>query len=670
MQGQSISGRLFLILLSLLWLFSALKGSSPEAQAQGGGNIFNFDQTLDPGGIGANAVALGDLDGDGDLDAYLGLKDSAANKIYLNNNGAFSDSGQGLIAASTLAVALGDLDRDGDLDAFVANAAGESDLIEKNGGNGVIQSSLSLSGSDAHATNAVALGDLDGDNDLDALVVTDQNSHLWINQGGVQGGLLGQFQTGQILGTAAGADVVLADLDNDTDLDAVVLTNFNQAFQVWTNNSGTFQLGATLPFEAGTLASGLAVGFINNDDLPDLYIAIPTGNDLIGLNNGSNSFNPGQSLPIGNSQMVVLADVDLDGDQDATVAVWEYGNSGDQVWLNEGGIFSQAQVFSDSRSVALATGDVDNDTTPDVLLANLDGPKKLWLNESVLAGTDLSVAISGPEIVFEYEEVDYDVAITVQGQTDATNVIVSKSGGSWVGLGGCGAIGDCNIDFIMNGTTVNGKIQKTILTPDKYYEIETLTVDVSSDEPDPNLINNTAQMVTHIYGCKYADCAVEEVVCLALEPPDDANRGVGQGVQSNLQIPVFYQIRDDVLGANSTGQRYRDLYYTHDAELQSLILNDTALLSEAVSVLSAWQPNLQSLVDGEGYSAIITANQVAAMNDFLTSLSRAGSPTLQQVIADELETLGPLNDYVGLSMAEARLKLLGGPLIYLPTVIK
>ena len=68
------------------------------------------------------SVALGDLDGDGDIDAMVANEGNQPNTVWTNDGtGTFTDSGQALGNSDSYSVALGDLDGDGDLDAMVAN---------------------------------------------------------------------------------------------------------------------------------------------------------------------------------------------------------------------------------------------------------------------------------------------------------------------------------------------------------------------------------------------------------------------------------------------------------------------------------------------------------------------------------------------------------------------
>jgi len=115
-------------------------------------------------------VALGDVDGDGDLDAFV-ANQADPNKVWLNDgNGIFTDSGQSLGSSDSFGVALGDVDGDGDLDAFVANYAGHN-KVWLNGGSGIFTDSGQSLG-DSPSVD-VALGDVDGDGDLDAFVAND-----------------------------------------------------------------------------------------------------------------------------------------------------------------------------------------------------------------------------------------------------------------------------------------------------------------------------------------------------------------------------------------------------------------------------------------------------------------------------------------------------------------
>jgi len=140
--------------------------------------------------------AMGDLDNDGDLDAFAAVQPPnrrgayvSADRVLLNDGtGVYSDSGQRLVTAGSsgsLAAALGDLDGDGDLDVLVGKLDGAAVLInqgESQGGQTGIfaDSGVSLSGEPAEA---VFLADFDTDGDLDALTAGKTRATLWWNDG-------------------------------------------------------------------------------------------------------------------------------------------------------------------------------------------------------------------------------------------------------------------------------------------------------------------------------------------------------------------------------------------------------------------------------------------------------------------------------------------------------
>jgi hypothetical protein len=119
----------------------------------------------------------------------------------------------------SIGVALGDLDGDGDLDAFVANGDQNDVLINQGGDQGGIAGDFDLGiEPEGEGATAVALGDLDGDGDLDAFVANNNApNQVLINQGGDQGGIEGDFDLGITPegGTESSVAVALGDVDGD-----------------------------------------------------------------------------------------------------------------------------------------------------------------------------------------------------------------------------------------------------------------------------------------------------------------------------------------------------------------------------------------------------------------------------------------------------------------------
>ena len=131
--------------------------------------------------IVGGGAALADVDGDGDLDAYLVQSgslhdpgsDAGRNRLYLNDGtGSFAlaaDAGADHPGYG-MGVAAGDYDNDGDVDFYVTNY-GPNALL-RNDGAGRFEDATAAAGvADPGWSTAAAFLDLDADADLDLLVV-------------------------------------------------------------------------------------------------------------------------------------------------------------------------------------------------------------------------------------------------------------------------------------------------------------------------------------------------------------------------------------------------------------------------------------------------------------------------------------------------------------------
>ena len=363
------------------------------------------------------AVTLGDVDGDGDLDAFVanGHTDDTGEKntIWLNDGtGHFADTGQRLgdpccNSNDSRAVSLGDLDNDGDLDAFVGNYNGYNAVWVNDGKGNFVTSGQRLTREQgtnsrpAMHSVAVALGDLDADGDLDAFVgnccrttgaeidsqgvtkpldyVIEPYDTVWLNNGGVQGGTLRAFgDSGQFLGPTETQAVALGDLDGDGDLDVFVGNNKGQANRVWMND-GTAQFSDSGQELGHADSYAVALGDIDGDGDLDAFVGNDGANE-VWLNGDDGALtNSGQSLGSDATEVVALKDLDGDGDLDAFVG----NGTSVEFWWNDGsGKFSdggQHLKVSDKQVVAL--GDVDGDGAPDVLSGSFDQGCRVWHND-------------------------------------------------------------------------------------------------------------------------------------------------------------------------------------------------------------------------------------------------------------------------------------------------
>ena len=346
----------------------------------------NSGQAL--GNSGSRSIALGDLDGDGDLDLWVANSTDfigEPNTVWFNDgNGIFSNSGQALGNRFTRAVALGDLDGDGDLDALVGNCGrSEPDTVWINDGNGFFTSSGQAFG--ASCTEAVALGDLDGDGDLDAVFsrftvsgsdeILANTNDVWLNDG------TATFQdSGQTLGDRSSRSIGLGDLDGDGDLDAVFANDgSDQPNTVWINDgTGTFtNSGQAL---GNSRSNSVALGDLDGDGNLDAVFGNGWSSNSVWMNNGTGAFSQSQAFGAVEGdcnirdRRVVLGDMDLDGDLDAIAVTERTRGAPNTLWINNGTGFEQASWnFGEARTMTAALGDLDQDGDLDVVFGNAFG---------------------------------------------------------------------------------------------------------------------------------------------------------------------------------------------------------------------------------------------------------------------------------------------------------
>jgi len=230
-------------------------------------------------------VNLLDLNGDGHIDVHVMYYDPQGlpDKVYLNDGHAnFTDSG---LALDEETVAWGDLDGDGDVDYF-GKRWGQGYVAQLNDGSG--QFSVGWHKDDSQSTvGGVALADFDGDGDLDALVMNGLRrtgsypSLLLWNDGS------GQFtDSGQRLNETLGAEAAVGDLDGDGDLD-VFVTNMDLPNQVWLNDGGQFSDSGLRLGENSDMSGKPSLGDLDGDGDLDVFVGRFSGGAEIWLNSAS-----------------------------------------------------------------------------------------------------------------------------------------------------------------------------------------------------------------------------------------------------------------------------------------------------------------------------------------------------------------------------------------------
>ncbi len=233
----------------------------------------------------------------------------------------------------------------------------------------------------------VSIGDLDGDGNLDIVLVKGRHWPLLnlvlLNDG------RGGFGTAQPLGAVADRSYsgLLVDIDRDGDLDVVISNDAPDPMLLYLNDgSGNFSVGSTFGRPEWPTRNA-SVADLNDDGLPDIIVANRTydssGSNYVCLNRGAGQFDADCiAFSRESATTITPADFNRDGHIDLAVPHRDGGQS--YIYLNDGEAgFSNRVPFGPSNSAirVVKAADLNGDELLDIVAIDVRSGASIYLNQ-------------------------------------------------------------------------------------------------------------------------------------------------------------------------------------------------------------------------------------------------------------------------------------------------
>jgi len=282
------------------------------------------------------------------------------------------------VGTGPTAVEVADLNGDGKPDLVSANYGSNSVTVLLGNGDGTFQAARNFNAGNSALTFGVAVGDFNGDGDLDVAVLIPSDGTSPTEVRILMGNGDGSLQS-PVVTTLSSQETIVACADVNGDKKADLLVNVTSANVaagiaiLLGNGDGTFQNPKIVV--AGPQQTLLAVADFNHDDVGDLVISLG-GAVQIMLNNGDGTFTATSSSGLADGYVAGearTADLNGDGTPDLIVSSFKYQRCGlfnctdtrESVFLsgNKGALGAEQII---GPGPLFAVGDFDGDGKLDV----------------------------------------------------------------------------------------------------------------------------------------------------------------------------------------------------------------------------------------------------------------------------------------------------------------
>jgi hypothetical protein len=340
-------------------------------------------------GTSPSCVVIADLNRDSNLDLAVANSGSKNVTILLGNGkGGFTQAPASPFAAGDNPndIAVGDVNGDGNLDLAFANHDTPYLTVLTGDGKGAFRpapGSPFTVQSKPHP-HGIVMADFNGDGKPDLATDDWQNNRVTVLFNDGKGGFLSpgvSFPVGKMPYYKLRA----ADLNKDGRAD-IVTTNFEggNVTILLADGKGTFKEPKGSPFEANKQPFGVAIGDLNGDGNPDLAVGHYSGHItdtsgdrmsiLLGSGDGTFRLAWSQLVPGKAPTSAAIGDVNGDGIADAVFA--NYGNASVTIVLGSRREFLLAPgspLSVGSKPSGIAVGDLNGDGKADIVTANEEG---------------------------------------------------------------------------------------------------------------------------------------------------------------------------------------------------------------------------------------------------------------------------------------------------------